>query len=195
MGKDYTVHKRKSFAYIYTRLKIMNDLSKLKIKISSKKIKARVEQIGRELSKEYKDQNPIFIGVLNGSFMFLSDLIRALSIECEISFIQLKSYDGKKSTGSVNLIQDFNAVLKNRHIVIVEDIIETGNTLKFFLNKMERVSTKSIKIVTLLAKNIDRSFEFEIDHIGFEISQEFVVGYGLDFNDRFRHLDSIYTLE
>ena len=103
----------------------MNDLSKLKIKITSKKIKERVEQIGRELSQEYKDQNPIFIGVLNGSFMFLSDLIRALSIECEISFIQLKSYDGKKSTGSVNLIQDFNAVLKNRHVVIVEDIIET----------------------------------------------------------------------
>ena len=173
----------------------MNDLSKLKIKISSKKIKARVEQIGRELSKQYKDQNPIFIGVLNGSFMFLSDLIRALSIECEISFIQLKSYDGKKSTGSVNLIQDFNAILKNRHIVIVEDIIETGNTLKFLLNKMEGVSTKSIKIVTLLAKNIDRPFEFAIDHIGFEISQEFVVGYGLDYNERFRHLDSIYVIE
>ena len=173
----------------------MNDLSKLKIKISSKKIKARVEQIGRELSKEYKDQNPIFIGVLNGSFMFLSDLMRALSIECEVSFIQLKSYDGKKSTGSVNLIQDFNAILKNRHIVIVEDIIETGNTLKFLLSKMEGVSTKSIKIVTLLAKNIDRPFEFAIDHIGFEISQEFVVGYGLDYNERFRHLDSIYVIE
>ena len=173
----------------------MNDLSKLKIKITSKMIKARVEQIGRELSKEYKDQNPIFIGVLNGSFMFLSDLIRALSIECEISFIQLKSYDGKKSTGSVNLIQDFNAILKNRHIVIVEDIIETGNTLKFLLNKMKGVSTKSIKIVTLLAKKIDRSFEFAIDHIGFEISQEFVVGYGLDYNERFRHLDSIYVIE
>ena len=173
----------------------MNDSSKLKIKISSKKIKARVEQIGFELSKQYKDQNPIFIGVLNGSFMFLSDLMRALSIECEISFIQLKSYDGKESSGSVNLIQNFNAKLKNRHIVIVEDIIETGNTLKFLLNKMEGVSTKSIKIVTLLAKNTDRSFEFTIDHIGFEISQEFVVGYGLDYNERFRHLDSIYVIE
>ena len=173
----------------------MNDLKKMKLKIPSKKIKTRVEQIGRELSKEYKRENPIFIGVLNGSFMFLSDLIRALSIECEISFIQLKSYDGKKSTGSVNLIQDFNAILKNRHIVIVEDIIETGNTLKFLLNKMEGISTKSIRIVTLLAKNIDRSFQFSIDHIGFEISQEFVVGYGLDYNERFRHLDSIYVIE
>ena len=173
----------------------MNSSKKLKIKISSKNIKERVEQIGRELSHEYKGETPIFIGVLNGSFMFLSDLIRALSIECEISFVQLKSYDGKKSTGSVKLIQDLNTNLKNRHIVIVEDIIETGNTLKFLLNKMERISTKSIRIVTLLAKNIDRPFQFSIDHIGFEISQEFVVGYGLDYNERFRHLDSIYVIE
>ena len=173
----------------------MNDLEKLKIKISSKKIKARVEQIGRELSKEYKGETPFFIGVLNGSFMFLSDLIRALSIECEISFLQLKSYDGKKSTGSVDIIKDFDVNLKNRHVVIVEDIIETGNTLKFLLNKIKDIPTKSIRIVTLLLKNTNRHFEFTIDHIGFEISQEFVVGYGLDYNERFRHLDSIYVLE
>ena len=101
----------------------MDDSSKLKIKISSKKIKARVEQIGRRLSQEYEGKNPVFLGVLNGSFMFLSDLMRALSIECEVSFIQLKSYDGKKSKGSVDIIQDFNINFKNRHIVIIEDII------------------------------------------------------------------------
>jgi len=173
----------------------MNDLKKLKIKISSKNIKARVEQIGRELSKEYKGETPFFIGILNGSFMFLSDLIRALSIECEISFLQLKSYDGKKSTGSVDIIKDFDVNLKNRHVVIVEDIIETGNTLKFLLNKLKDIPTKSIRLVTLLVKDTNRPFEFKIDHIGFEISQEFVVGYGLDYNERFRHLDSIYVLE
>ena len=173
----------------------MNDINTLEIKISSKQIKAKVEQLGRVLSEEYKQENPIFIGVLNGSFMFLSDLIRALSIECEISFLELKSYDGKKSRGSVDIIKDFNINLKNRHIVIVEDIIETGNTLKYLLKKMEQIPTKSIKIVTLLAKNIYRPFEFTIDHIGFEISQEFVVGYGLDYNERFRHLDGIYVLE
>ena len=173
----------------------MNDLNTLKIKISSKQIKAKVEQLGRELSEEYKQENPIFIGVLNGSFMFLSDLIRALSIECEISFLELKSYDGKKSRGSVDIIKDLNINLKNRHIVIVEDIIETGNTLKYLLKKMEEIPIKSIKIVTLLAKDIYRPFEFTIDHIGFEISQEFVVGYGLDYNERFRHLDSIYVLK
>ena len=173
----------------------MNDLKKLKIKISSKKIKARVEQIGRELSKEYKGETPLFIGVLNGSFVFISDLIRTLSIECEISFLQLKSYDGKKSTGSVDIIKDFDVNLRNKHVVIVEDIIETGNTLKFLLNKLEDIPTKSIRLVTLLVKDTNRPFEFKIDHIGFEISQEFVVGYELDYNERFRHLDSIYVLE
>ena len=173
----------------------MNDLKKLKIKIPSKKIKARVEQIGHELSKEYKGELPFFIGVLNGSFMFLSDLIRTLSIECEISFLQLKSYDGKKSTGSINIIKDLDVNLKNRHVVIVEDIIETGNTLKFLLNKIKDIPTKSIRIVTLLARDTESHFEFTIDHIGFEISQEFVVGYGLDYNNKFRHLDSIYVLE
>ena len=173
----------------------MNDLKKLKIKIPSKKIKARVEQIGRDLSKEYKGEPPFFIGVLNGSFMFLSDLIRTLSIECEISFLQLKSYDGKKSTGSINIIKDLDVNLKNRHVVIVEDIIETGNTLKFLLNRLNDIPTKSIRIVTLLVKDTNKPFEFIINHIGFEISQEFVVGYGLDFNGRFRHLDSIYVLE
>ena len=128
----------------------MNDLKKMKLKISSKKIKTRVEQIGRELSQEYKQENPIFIGVLNGSFMFLSDLIRALSIECEISFLQLKSYDGKKSTGSVDIIKDFDVSLKNKHVVVVEDIIDTGTTLEFLLNKINKISTKSIRIVTLL---------------------------------------------
>ena len=173
----------------------MNDLKKLKLKISSKKIKARVEQIGLELSQIYKRENPIFIGVLNGSFMFLSDLIRALSIECEISFLQLKSYDGKKSTGSVDIIKDFDVSLKNRHVVIVEDIIDTGTTLRFLLNKISEIPIKSIRIVTLLIRGTERPFKFTVDYIGFEISQEFVVGYGLDYNEKFRHLDGIYVLE
>jgi len=169
--------------------------SKLSIQFSSKSIRNRVNQIGQELSKKFESKNPIFIGVLNGSFMFLSDLMRALTIDCEMDFIQLKSYHGKKSTGKVVLVKDFSINLKNRHIIIVEDIIETGKTLKFLLNKIESFSPQSISIVTLLAKNKDRSFEFDIDHIGFEISREFVVGYGLDYNQKFRHLDSIYVLE
>ena len=173
----------------------MDIYDKLTLLYSAKEITARVEEMGKDLSKNFDNKEPVFIGVLNGSFIFLSDLIRALSIECEISFLQLKSYDGKKSTGNVDIIKDFDVNLKNRHVVIVEDIIETGNTLKFLLNKLKNIPTKSIRIVTLLVKGADKPFEFKIDHIGFEISQEFVVGYGLDYNERFRHLDSIYVLE
>ena len=169
--------------------------SKLLIQFTSKSIRTRVNQIGKDLSKKYKNKNPIFIGVLNGSFMFLSDLMRSLTIDCEMDFVQLKSYDGKNSTGKVVLMKDFSINIKNRHVILVEDIIETGKSLDFLLKKIEGFFPKSISIVTLLAKNRDSSFAFDIDHIGFEISREFVVGYGLDYNQKYRQLDSIYILE
>ena len=168
---------------------------KLKIKFSDSLIKTRVEHIGRNLTRDYSGKNPVFIGVLNGSFMFMADLMKQVSIDCEVCFIQLKSYDGKHSTGTVTLIKDFEIDLSHRHVVLVEDIIETGQTLKYILNKIQGIPTKSIRIVSLLVKNINVKFEFNIDYIGFEISQEFVVGYGLDFNSKFRNLGSIYTLE
>ena len=168
---------------------------KLKIKFPANLIKAKVEHIGKTLSRDYNGKNPVFIGVLNGSFMFMADLMKKVSIDCEICFIQLKSYDGKRSTGNVQLIKDFDINLGNRHVVFVEDIIETGQTLQCILKKVEGIPTKSVKIVSLLVKNISENFKFNIDYIGFEISQEFVVGYGLDYNKKFRNLDSIYTLE
>ena len=167
----------------------------LKIKFPANLIKAKVERIGKQLSIDYKDKNPVFIGVLNGSFMFMADLMKKVSIDCEICFIQLQSYDGKHSTGTVKLIKDFNINLNNRHVVFVEDIIETGQTLQCILKKIKDIPTKSVKIVSLLVKTINKNFKFNIDYIGFEISQEFVVGYGLDYNKKFRNLDSIYTLE
>ena len=171
------------------------DLSKnLKVKFSAQDIKTVVKQIGKKLSIDYKDKNPIFVGILNGSFMFMSDLIREVSTDCEICFIQLKSYDGMQSSGVVEILKDFDVDISNRHVVIVEDIIETGQTLNFLLKKLELIPIKSLKIVSLLVKELERSFNYPIDYIGFEISQEFVVGYGLDFEEKFRHLDSIYTL-
>ena len=167
----------------------------LKIKFPANLIKAKVEHIGKILSRDYKDKNPVFIGVLNGSFMFMADLMKNVSIDCEICFLQLKSYDGKHSTGSVKLLKDFEINLSNRHVIFVEDIIETGQTLSYILKKVKGIPTKSVKIVSLLVKNINRNFKFNIDYIGFEISQEFVVGYGLDYNNKFRNLDSIYTLK
>ena len=173
----------------------MNSSKKLKLKFSADYIKNRINRIGRKLSAQYQNKNPIFVGILNGSFMFLSDLIREISVDCEICFIQLRSYDGKSSTGNVEVLKDFDIQLKNRHIVIVEDIIDTGTTLKFLIKTIEKKSILSLSIVSLLVKKPNKPFKFKIDHIGFEITQEFVVGYGLDYNERFRHLDSIYVLE
>ena len=167
----------------------------LKIKFPANLIKAKVEHIGKILSRDYNDKNPVFIGVLNGSFMFMADLMKKVSIDCEICFIQLKSYDGKHSTGTVKVIKDFDIDLKNRHVVFVEDIIETGQTLEYILKKIQGTPTKSIRIVSLLVKNKNVKFEFNIDYIGFEISQEFVVGYGMDYDNKFRNLDSIYTFK
>tara|TARA_B100001248_G_scaffold256074_1_gene236626 strand:- start:4255 stop:4770 length:516 start_codon:yes stop_codon:yes gene_type:complete len=168
---------------------------KLKIKISAELIKEKVAQIGKRLSRDYKGKNPVFVGILNGSFMFMADLMKEVSIDCEICFIQLKSYEGKYSTGTVELIKEFDNDLSNRHVIIVEDIVETGQTLKYILKKLERIPTKSVRIVSLLIKYMSKKFKFNIHYIGFEISQEFVVGYGLDYNKRFRNLDSIYSLE
>ena len=99
-----------------------------------------------------------------------------------------------QSSGVVEILKDFDVDISNRHVIIVEDIIETGQTLNFLLKKLELIPIKSLKIVSLLVKELERSFNYPIDYIGFEISQEFVVGYGLDFEEKFRHLDSIYTL-
>ena len=168
---------------------------KLKIKFPANLIREKVEHLGKAISRDYKAKNPVFVGVLNGSFMFMADLMKKVSIDCEICFIQLKSYDGKHSTGTVKLIKDFDIDLNNRHVVFVEDIIETGQTLQYILKEIKGTLTKSVKIVSLLVKNINENSKFNIDYIGFEISQEFVVGYGLDYNNKFRNLDSIYTLE
>ena len=168
---------------------------KLKIKFPANLIQAKIKHIGKTLSRDYNGKNPVFVGVLNGSFMFMADLMKKVSIDCEICFIQLKSYDGEHSTGTVKVIKDFDIDLKNRHVVFVEDIIETGQTLEYILKKIQGTPTKSIRIVSLLVKNKNVKFEFNIDYIGFEISQEFVVGYGLDYNNKFRNLDSIYTFK
>ena len=168
---------------------------KLKIKFSAKLIKKKVAQIGKKLSSDYIGENPVFVGILNGSFMFMSDLMKEVSVDCEICFIQLKSYEGKHSIGTVNIIKDFDNDLRNRHVVLVEDIVETGQTLEYILKKLETIPTKSVKIVSLLTKSINKKFKFNIHYYGFEISQEFVVGYGLDYNEKFRNLDSIYSLE
>jgi len=167
----------------------------LSLVISDKDIQNRINEIGRELSVKFKDKVPIFIGILNGSFIFMADLIRALDIDCEMDFIKLASYKGSESTGTVRLLKDISAEITNRHIVIVEDIIDSGLTIKFIKDRMQDASPASLTIVTLLLKPDVANLEFPIDVIGFEIAPEFVVGYGLDYDQKMRHLPAIYRIE
>ena len=167
----------------------------LSLVISDKDIQNRINEIGRELSVKFKDEIPIFIGILNGSFIFMADLIRALDIDCEMDFIKLASYKGSQSTGTVRLLKDISAEITNRHIVIVEDIIDSGLTIKFIKDRMQDASPASLTIVTLLLKPDVANLEFPIDVIGFEIAPEFVVGYGLDYDQKMRHLPAIYRIE
>jgi hypoxanthine phosphoribosyltransferase len=167
----------------------------LSLVISDKDIQNRINEIGRELSVKFKDKVPIFIGILNGSFIFMADLIRALDINCEMDFIKLASYKGSQSTGTVRLLKDISAEITNRHIVIVEDIIDSGLTIKFIKDRMQDASPASLTIVTLLLKPDVANLEFPIDVIGFEIAPEFVVGYGLDYDQKMRHLPAIYRIE
>ncbi len=163
--------------------------------ISNEEIQKRVAEIAKNLSEKFKDEVPILIGILNGSFIFMSDLIRALDIDCEMDFIKLSSYSGDQSIGTVRLLKDISADITGRHVVIVEDIIDSGLTIKFIKDRMEEAGPESLTIITLLLKPDVANLDFPIDIVGFEIAPEFVVGYGLDYDQKMRHLPAIYRIE
>ena len=172
----------------------INNKKLIKI-IDEVSIQKRVKEIAIELISKFKDKKPIFIGVLNGSFIFISDLVRNLNINCEIDFIKVSSYKGQDTTGTVKLLKDISADITNRDVVIVEDIIDSGLTIEFLVKRLKGASPKSISIVTLLLKPDIARLSLPIDIIGFEIAPDFVVGYGLDYDQDLRHLPEIYRLD
>ena len=172
----------------------INNKNLIKI-IDENAIQDRVKEIATELSNSFVKKKPIFIGVLNGSFIFVSDLVRNLSIDCEIDFIKVSSYKGQNSMGTVKLLKDISADITNRHVVIVEDIIDSGLTIEFLVKRLNGASPKSISIVTLLLKPDIAKLSIPIDIIGFEIAPDYVVGYGLDYDQNFRQLPEVYRLE
>ncbi|MDZ7765032.1 MAG: hypoxanthine phosphoribosyltransferase [Melioribacteraceae bacterium] len=163
--------------------------------LSEEKIQKRIDELGEQISEEYKTKLPIFIGVLNGSFMFLSDLLKRLDINCEVDFFKLSSYgDEKISSGRVKLLKELNADVTDRHIVIVEDIVDSGLSIKYIEDIFKEHKPASMKVVSLLIKPGSLKYEVKIDYIGFEISDKFVIGYGLDYAQKYRNLKSIYVL-
>jgi len=163
--------------------------------VSPEEIKNRIDTLGKEISKNFEGEIPIFIGVLNGSFIFMADLVRALTIDCEMDFIKVSSYSGTKSTGSVHLLKDLSADTAGRHVILVEDIVDSGITIKFIRDRFLVSAPASLSVVSLLLKPEIADIDFEIDYVGFEIPPEFVVGYGLDNDQKIRHLKGIYRLE
>jgi len=163
--------------------------------ISENLIQDKVKEIAADISQKYAGEAPILIGILNGSFIFCADLIRELDIDCEIDFIKVSSYTGTESVGTVKLRKDISADITNRHVIIVEDIIDSGLTIKFIKDRMLEAGPKSVAIVTLLMKPDIAKLDFKIDWVGFEIPPEFVVGYGLDYDQLYRNLKAIYRLE
>ncbi|HEY5123660.1 MAG TPA: hypoxanthine phosphoribosyltransferase [Ignavibacteria bacterium] len=163
--------------------------------ISESRIKARVKYLADKINKDYQGKTPIFIGILNGSFIFLSDLIREIKVDCEIDFMKLSSYgDTKISSGQIKILKELNCEIKDRDILLVEDIIDSGLSISFMKSLVEKENPGSLKIASLLFKKNVSNLNFEIDYVGFEIENEFVVGYGLDFAQKYRNLKGIFVL-
>jgi hypoxanthine phosphoribosyltransferase len=162
--------------------------------ITATEIDAQVKKIADRLSKDYADRKPLFIAILNGSFMFAADLFKAMPVPAEICFIKLASYKGTKSTGHVVTSIGLDMDLFDRDVVIVEDIIDTGKTLNQFLPQLIHQQPRSLKICALLHKKEATVFPITIDYLGFTIPDRFVVGYGLDYDGLGRNLSEIYQL-
>jgi len=169
--------------------------TKLSMYLSKDDINNRLKEMANQLSEKYCDECPVIIGILNGSFVFMADLIRKIDFECEIDFMKVNSYVGKETSGKVQLEKDININIDNRRVIIVEDIIDSGLTMNYLHKHISAYNPKDITIVTLLSKKNKCTLNFNIDIVGFEITSEFVVGYGLDLDHRFRQLDSLYKLE
>ena len=165
--------------------------------LSADQIKQRIEEMGKVLSEDYKDNNPIIIGVLKGVVLFYADMIRQLTVPCEMEFMWISSYEGTDSTGSVALKRDITVDIKDRHVLILEDIFDTGNSLSFVHKHLMEKEPASLKICTLLDKPSRRKpgVTLEADYVGFTIPNAFVVGYGLDYNEYYRNLPYIGVLK
>jgi hypoxanthine phosphoribosyltransferase len=162
--------------------------------LSKEEIQLRITGIAEELTVEYAGKNPVFIAVLNGSFMFASDLFKAIRFNAEICFIKLASYKGTKSSGNVVSVIGLDMSLKDRHVILLEDIVDTGRTLTHFMPELENQQPASLKLCVLLHKPEATVFPVPIDYIGFTIPNRFVVGYGLDYDGYGRNIPEIYQL-
>lgn len=173
---------------------MMQDIEK--VLISEEEIQAKIRELGATLAEEYRDKNPIFLGILKGVIVFFADMIRAVPIPCEIDLIAVSSYGaGTVSSGKIKMEKDLSLDLEGRHIVILEDIIDSGRTLSYTIDYLKSKNPASLKICTLLDKPARRQVDLEADYIGFTVPDEFLIGYGLDYAEHYRNLPYIGILK
>lgn len=178
--------------------RIMSEFSNpnLEVLFSAEEIQSRIRELGAEIGRDYAGQNPLLIGVLKGACMFLSDLMRAADTKLGVEFIAISSYGaGMRTSGEVRILKDLDVAIEGRHILVVEDIVDTGLTLSYLLANLKSRGAASVKLAALLDKYERREKEVPIDYLGFRIPDKFVVGYGLDFAERYRNLPFIAVLK
>lgn len=160
-----------------------------RVLISSEQIQLRIRELGNEISRDYKDSTPIFVCILKGAYPFLADLTRCVSVDHEVDFMAVSSYEGgTQSTGVVKIEKDLKGNIRERDIILVEDIIDTGLTINHLMDLLQTRAPRSIRVAALLDKKPARKIEVPLHYTGFEIPEEFVIGYGLDYDEKYRNL-------
>ena len=163
--------------------------------IPKENILKKVKELAEQLSSDYKDAEPVFIGILNGAVFFFADIVREVSIPVEIDFIRAASYgSGMESSGNIQLTKDVEVSVKGKPVILIEDIIDTGLTLSHIVKSLKAKGPKSIRICTLINKLERRETAIQVDYFGFQIKEGFIVGYGLDYDEKYRQLPDIYAL-
>lgn len=163
--------------------------------IPAEQLQEAICAVAKQLNQDYKGKRPLFLGILNGSFLFVADLMREIKVECEVSFIKVASYEGTSTSGTVKELVGLNEDIRGRDVVILEDIIDTGTTLKSILDNLQEKGADSIKVATLLFKSDVYEKDYPIDYVALEVGNEFLLGYGLDYNGLGRNLKDIYIIE
>ncbi len=164
------------------------------IYIHQDKIEASIRKVAADINRDMKDKKPLFLVVLNGAFMFAAELLKHITIECEISFVKLSSYSGTSSTSVVRELIGLDHSLSGRNIILVEDIVDSGLTMLFTVDKLKKLEANEVKIATMLFKPNAFQYDFPIDYVAIEIPNDFIIGYGLDYNEYARNLPHIYKI-
>lgn len=170
-------------------------MDEINVLINKAKLEKRIEEMGKQIQKDYEGKDIVFIGILKGSVMFMTELAKNVKQSVALDFMDVSSYDGKESTGNVRINKDIRDSIEGKDVIIVEDIIDTGRTLTYLKEYLKQKNPNSLRIATMLSKPSRRIMELDVDYIGFAIEDKFVVGYGLDYNEKYRNLPYIGYIE